>query len=388
VKILYLTPGIFDKGGISRYNRHQIGSLQNLCGPTSVVALSLLGPSNTKNDLETPFVVNWYGPSSHAGPREKLAFALAALRLSLVHKPHVIWCGHLHFTDLTQALARITGAVDVVQVYGREVWTPRARRPTGHLGLKRAKYVVSDCYATAAYIELNYRTREPVVVMWDPVDTERFSPARPALSILEKYQMPDPAAHFNIMTLGRISRAASYKGYARLLEVFAKLPPTSRLIYGGSGDLVPELMSRAQQLGVAERVTFTGSIDENDLPDVYRAAAAFCLVGDSGPARGEGIPLTPLEAGACGVPILVGDQDGSREAVEQGINGFSLNPFDLETIAARLGQLMADEAYRRKMGVAARRHVVKGHSIPVFNERMRQFLSGPTISRSAAGSEL
>jgi phosphatidylinositol alpha-1,6-mannosyltransferase len=133
---------------------------------------------------------------------------------------------------------------------------------------------------------------------------------------------------------------------------------------------------------VADRVIFTGFVDEADLPDIYRSASVFCLIGDRGPGRGEGIPLTPLEAGACGVPIMVGDQDGSREAVEQGVNGFSLDPFDLETIAQRLNLLLSDEPVRRRLGEAARRRVLQEHAYPVFRERMRRFLERVSADQS------
>ena len=60
--------------------------------------------------------------------------------------------------------------------------------------------------------------------------------------------------------------------------------------------------------------------------------------------------MTPLEAMACSVPILVGNQDGSKEAVEEGVNGFVLDPFNLDAQAAVLEKLIVDEALRGKMG--------------------------------------
>jgi phosphatidylinositol alpha-1,6-mannosyltransferase len=127
-------------------------------------------------------------------------------------------------------------------------------------------------------------------------------------------------------------------------------------------------------LGVATRVCFTGFVHEQDLPDIYRSASVFSLVGDRGPGRGEGIPLTPLEAAACGVPILVGNQDGSREAAQPGVNGFALDPFDLETIAMHLRRLATDEPYRRQLGQAARSRIEQEHAYPVFRERVGRFI--------------
>jgi phosphatidylinositol alpha-1,6-mannosyltransferase len=375
MNVLYLTPGVFDKGGISRYNRFQITTLRELAGTDRVAVLSRRGPTGSQNDLEMPFGVDWHGRGEALSPADKAAFIWEAMRVALWQQPHLIWCGHLRLSALAWLAARIVGATVVVQVYGHEVWTPDRYRPDAHWGLRRSDYVVSDSHFTAQYIEdEGFRPRGSVEVMWDCVDTERFFPGPPDPAVLARYGIPDSATSFNILTLGRLMTFTTYKGYERLLEIFPRLPGHSHLIYGGGGDLGPHLQARAQALDVANRVTFTGFINEADLPDIYRSASVFCLVGDQGPGRGEGIPLTPLEAGACGVPILVGNQDGSREAVEQGVNGFALDPFDLETIAEHLRRLAADESYRQRLGRAARTRIEREHAYPVFRERMWRFL--------------
>jgi phosphatidylinositol alpha-1,6-mannosyltransferase len=187
--------------------------------------------------------------------------------------------------------------------------------------------------------------------------------------VLAKYGIPDPASGTNLLTLGRISRFAAHKGYDRLLEVFAKVAPRApdlRLVYAGRGDLVEPLRARAAALGLAARVFFTGAVHEDDLCDVYRSAHVFSLVSDRGKSRGEGLPLTPLEASAAGVPILVGDQDGSAEAVIQGENGFIVDPFDLDAHASRVLALAADPALRTAMGEAARARAVRDFSYRRF----------------------
>ena len=57
------------------------------------------------------------------------------------------------------------------------------------------------------------------------------------------------------------------------------------------------------------------SINEFDLPFVYKSAHLFCLVSEKGKGKGEGIPLTPMEALASGLPIIVGNHDGSKELI-------------------------------------------------------------------------
>lgn len=101
----------------------------------------------------------------------------------------------------------------------------------------------------------------------------------------------------------------------------------------------------------------------------------FSLVTHAGPGAGEGIPLTPLEAAECGKPILVGDQDGSREAAEDGVSGFVLPPFDLDAQAERIVRLARDPALRARMGEAARARVEREHAYPRFRERVRELIS-------------
>jgi glycosyltransferase involved in cell wall biosynthesis len=97
-------------------------------------------------------------------------------------------------------------------------------------------------------------------------------------------------------------------------------------------------------------------------------------VTNTGPEAGEGIPLSPLEAAACGKPILVGDQDGSSEAVEDGVSGFVVPTFDLDAHRDRILQLAADPSIRARMGAAARARIEREHGYPRFRERLRDLL--------------
>jgi phosphatidylinositol alpha-1,6-mannosyltransferase len=126
---------------------------------------------------------------------------------------------------------------------------------------------------------------------------------------------------------------------------------------------------------VADRVFFTGSIHENDLADIYRSAHIFALVSDSGQGKGEGIPLTPLEAGACGVPILVSNHDGSKEAVFENRNGFILDPFDLGELERLLLLLTVNGELRRSMATEARLVAEREFGFDSFVKKHRKLLA-------------
>lgn len=378
MKILYLTPGCFDKGGISRYNRFQIQAFREIAGDSNVRVFSLR--RKKAGDFEEAFDVAWEARTdSHF--LNKVEFSLRAILEALRWRPDVILVAHVYMSGFALMLGKLVNAKVVVNAYGREIWSGLSM--LREAGLKGADEVISDCFFTAGYLEQNgYRPVDSVHVVWDTVDVARFYPAQPAVTVLEKYGIPSPNTNINLLTLGRIALNADHKGYRRLLEAFsiaAGEVANLHLIYAGSGDLVERLRARAGELGLSSRVHFTGSVDDQDLPDVYRSAHLFALISDRGNGRGEGVPVTPLEAAACGVPILVGNQDGSPEAVVEGEDGYVLDSFDIAAHVRAIVRLATDSGLRARMGKAASLKVGAEFPYPVFREKHRVIL-GALIS--------
>ncbi|PKN64826.1 MAG: hypothetical protein CVU57_13525 [Deltaproteobacteria bacterium HGW-Deltaproteobacteria-15] len=373
MRILFVTPGCFDKGGISRYSRYQITALRELWGEASVRVFSLLG--KTFDSFEQDFQVSW----SAGGNRgvEKCRFSLRLAKEIFLWRPDVLHVAHVNLSCLGYGLSKLIGAKSILNTYGLEVWSGLS--PDARFGLRRTQRVLSDCFFTAHYLEKRgFRPNNTTTVIWDCVDLKRFYPCKPSPAILEKYRIPGKESHFNVMTLGRLSRAAAHKGYERLLKVFSIVSssyPKCRLIIAGKGDMRQELYGLAETLGLSENVIFTGMVQDDHLPDVYRAAHVFSLVSDRGHNRGEGIPLTPLEAMACGIPILVGNQDGSQEAVEDGENGFILDPFDFKAHAGVIERLINDKELYDRLAKGAVKRAQKEFSYRDFREKHRRLYS-------------
>lgn len=325
-RIIYLTTGCFDKGGISRYCRYQITALRNVYGAANVRVLSLLGPGAL--GFETPFTVDWHG-RGRATTIGRVRFVIAAMSLVISFRPHVIHTAHVHFAPMVYWLAKLCRANTIVNVYGLEVWSSLSR--LRQFGLRSMDLVLADCHFTANYIRSAGLHAVAPSVVWDCVDLKRFHPGPGSDAVARKYGIPSKDQVFVVLTLGRLAAGAAHKGYDRLIRafrVFSKLEENAVLVIAGQGDGRPQLEELSTRLGMDGRVKFIGAVDEADLPDVYRLASVFSLVSDRGHGRGEGLPLTPLEAMACGIPIIVGTQDGSQEAVTETINGFAVDPFD------------------------------------------------------------
>ncbi|MBE7480975.1 MAG: glycosyltransferase family 4 protein [Polyangiaceae bacterium] len=371
MRVLYLTPGCFDKGGISRYSRYQIRALRELFGEHSVTVLSLLGP--TGESFEDPFAVDWHG--SGANQASKVGLVTRTLAFAAARKPQLVHSAHVNFSALAYSAARMVEATACVNVYGLEVWSGLSG--DAEWGLRHSDLVVADCHFTANYLlEARLRCVAPTVV-WDCVDLGRFSPGPPSPAVLQRYGIPDPRSGWNLLTLGRMSSDADHKGYTRLYEAFRRIAPDNpriRVVFAGRGQLAETLRERARRDGLGSQVCFTGMVHDDDLADVYRAAHAFSLVSDRGIDRGEGIPLTPLEAAACGLPLIVGDHDGSQEAVVHGINGFVIDPFDLDAHSQRILELANAPDLRARMAREARKRIEDEFDYVTFREKHRRLL--------------
>ena len=375
MRILYLTPGCFDKGGISRYSRYQISALREICSSANVRALSLLGPD--AEAFEERFEVDWHG-RGHFGsiPKaDRLAFSARTFGAAVSWRPDGIFSAHVNFSPLITRAGRLTGAKTILNVYGLEIWSDLSEARKSHM--RCVDHVVSDCHFTARYVTDAALHAKPPTVVWDPVDLDRFSPGSIDPAIAAKYGLPDPADHLIVMSLGRLAIAAAHKGFDRLIPIVAEIMPACprlRLVIAGRGDDRPRLEGLCANHGISDNVVFTGSVDEADLPALYRCAHVFSLVSDRGHSRGEGIPLTPLEAMACGVPIIVGNEDGSQEAVQNGRNGFVVSPRHPAEHRDALLSLLDDPALRRKMQHYARAVAVEHFSFPSFVDKHRRFL--------------
>ncbi|NET34791.1 MAG: glycosyltransferase, partial [Cyanothece sp. SIO1E1] len=190
----------------------------------------------------------------------------------------------------------------------------------------------------------------------------------------QQYNLPSREKSFIILTLGRLAFEAAHKGYDRLIKVFAaiqKQHPQARLIIAGKGNMKEELSNQVTALGIEDKVTFTGMIHDDDMAAIYSYAHVFSLVSDRGQGRGEGIPLTPLEAMACEVPIIVGNHDGSQEAVLEDKNGTVIDPFDLEAHQSFITRLIEQPQARKRKAENALKIAREIFSYEKFRDKHR-----------------
>ena len=144
------------------------------------------------------------------------------------------------------------------------------------------------------------------------------------------------------------------KGIDTVVRAVAATVATGRdlhLIVCGDGEEERALRALASTLGVGDRVHFLGV--RRDVGPILRDASDLLVSG----ARLEAFPLNLLEAGACGLPVVVSDIAPHLEAVHDGATGLVVPTDDPDAFAAALERLADDPALRRRMGEAGRARV-------------------------------
>ncbi|MFJ4045439.1 glycosyltransferase [Microbacterium sp. NPDC089987] len=128
----------------------------------------------------------------------------------------------------------------------------------------------------------------------------------------------------------------------------------------GTAEADPEaarLSALADELGIADRVRFHGKVSRDRMPALLRSADAVVCA-----PWYEPFGIVPLEAMACGTPVVAAAVGGLIDSVTDGVTGLHVPPRDPDAIASALQELLGDEARRRAWGRAGRARVESRYS--------------------------
>jgi UDP-glucose:(heptosyl)LPS alpha-1,3-glucosyltransferase len=156
------------------------------------------------------------------------------------------------------------------------------------------------------------------------------------------------------------------KGLAVLLQAMALLPGQAWLIVLGQDKSAVRYHDLAEQLGIASRVYWAGTVD--DPASWYGLGDALFL-----PTLYDPFPNVVLEAMASGLPVVTSTSCGGAELVQEGVNGFVLKHDDVSGLAKAMTELL-DRDRARKMG-AASRMAVSGYSVTAMTEQLVRLYS-------------
>jgi D-inositol-3-phosphate glycosyltransferase len=187
------------------------------------------------------------------------------------------------------------------------------------------------------------------------VDLDHF---RPAPTNNAPSSIPDRVCRYRLVSAGRL---VPRKGYDTAIEALTRLPETELLIAGGA-DATPEpehdrLTAFAERLGVGDRVKLIGQVARTDMPALLRSAdLVVCSPWY------EPFGIVPLEAMACGVPVVASAVGGMLDTVVDGVTGAHVPPRDPAALAETITALLQSPSRRAELARAGLERVRSRYS--------------------------
>ena len=279
--------------------------------------------------------------------------ALVSLRAAVrSFQPQIV---HTHSSKagiLGRLAARIEGVSTVHTVHGFG-FTPLQAVPTNFLFRSAEKMMarLTDHFVMVSEtdrrrgMEMGLFPPEKATVIRAAIDIDRFSAATDGDAVCERLGVP-----IGVPLVTQIGNFKPQKGPLDFVRVAAAVHNTHSdawFVMVGDGPLREPAEGLARELGVAERMVFSGWWD--DVPGLLAATTVSVLT-----SRHEGLPCSVVESLAAGVPVVATAVDGTVEVVRSGINGLLAPAGDIFGLAQSIDKLLADGGLRTRMAAAAR----------------------------------
>ena len=220
--------------------------------------------------------------------------------------------------------------------------------------LSNANKIITVSYQLCNDVKKQYNIpEEKLIVIPNGININKFRPTN-VDDLREKLNLSGKV----ILTVGRIEKQ---KGYHLLLKILPDILKNHdvKLVIVGTGSYLPNLKKMAVKLDISDKVIFTGKVSDNDLLKYYNLADIFAFPT----LRMEGLPLVILEAMACEIPVVASRIGGIPTVIENGRDGFLIEPSNLKELKDKILMLLEDERLAKRIGKNARSKVVKKFSV-------------------------
>jgi len=216
-------------------------------------------------------------------------------------------------------------------------------RQYGNRFYSNADYVTLPTTA-AIHMVKSQSFSKPHAAISNGVDLSQFEPGKVGPEVREHFGIPPRVPV--VMYLGRLD---AEKHVSVLIRAAKRLTVQKfQVVVVGFGNDLDRLEDLAGQLGISDRVTFTGRVDEDDKADLLRTASIFVM-----PSPAELQSIATLEAMATGLPVLAVHAGALHELCIDGKNGLLFPLDDDEVLAEHLGKLLDHPKLRTQMGEAS-----------------------------------
>jgi glycosyltransferase involved in cell wall biosynthesis len=281
------------------------------------------------------------------------------------------------------ALRRAAGRADILHVFANSGWSWHLfAAPAVWIGRARGKPVVVNYRGGGAdaFLETSARWVRPTIrrasalvvpsgflmevfarhglearIVPNIVDTVRFAPAP---------RREPAAAGPRILVARNLEPVYDVATGLRAFQLVRRTFPAASLTIAGSGPEGAALKSLAAELGVAEAVRFAGRVENEKMPGLYREADVVL-----NPSLVDNMPISILEALACGVPVVSTDVGGVRHLVRHGETARLVPAGDAGAMAAEMVRLRNERGLAERQ-VEAGRALAESYTWPRVREAL------------------
>ena len=292
------------------------------------------------------------------------------------HKIQNVWFGAAAPLGFMASQLRNGGASNIVALsHGHEVWW--AKIPILKQILRKIIKDVDKLGYLGAFTknEISKATTEvnKLVQIAPGIDTNYFQPKKPNPELIERYQLEGRRV------IVCVARLVHRKGQDQLIKALPSILekfPDAILLIVGQGPIEQMLRNSARQLGVINKVIFTGRVPHGDLADYICLGEVFAM-----PVRSrffgfevEGLGIAYLEASACGLPVVVGNSGGATDAVIDQVTGLLVDGTNVNEITDAICRLLADPTKAQAMGQAGRGWVISDWQLSNWSAKFNNLL--------------
>jgi glycosyltransferase involved in cell wall biosynthesis len=170
---------------------------------------------------------------------------------------------------------------------------------------------------------------------------------------------------------GRLIEKKGLPVTLRAFEVFVRQYPNATLTIAGEGPLLGELNALAQELKIANHVSFPGFLSQDQLREIYYRSHIFLHPSQTGrDGNQEGIPNSMLEGMATGLPVFATEHGGIPEAIEHGVSGMLVPERDEFALVETLLDAVQDPGFLSRIAQSGAEAVRKNFDLTTQAQRL------------------
>ena len=278
-------------------------------------------------------LMNQYLPASNYIGFGTRRLALVFKTITSTRHTDIVILNHINLSLIGITIKLINPKCRVLLIaHGIEVWRPVNFIKRSFLKWYCDKIICVSNFTKDQMIRWHRSNPDKCIILNNAVD--------PFIKLPDTFDKPEylmnryglNASNQVIFTLTRLASSEQYKGYEQVIKAIGNLKqsfPHIKYVLAGQYDAKEEMRIRnlLDKYHVKNEVILTGFLNENEITDHFLLSDLFVL-----PSKKEGFGIVFIEALACGLPVICGNADGSRDAIKNGELGTAINVDDLEEL--------------------------------------------------------